>query len=82
MANKPGNRCCKSFLYILKNINSNKNNLSLDDLIIKTKEIIGLKHYSIKMQKSYINWLKQFHNFVNKDITDYAPKRETSIFYF
>ncbi len=40
------------------NVNSDKDNLSLDDLIIKTKEIISLKHYSIKTQKSYISWLK------------------------
>ena len=53
------------------NVNSDKDNLSLDDLVIKTKEIISLKHYSIKTQKSYINWLKQFYNFVNKDTTDY-----------
>ena len=51
-----------------KNVNSDKNNLSLDDLVIKTKEIISLKHYLIKTQKSYINWLKQFYNFVKINI--------------
>ena len=51
-----------------QNVNSDKDNLSLDDLVIKTKEIINLKHYSIKTQKSYINWLKQFYNFVKINI--------------
>jgi len=51
-----------------QNVNSDKDNLSLDDLVIKTKEIISLKHYLIKTQKSYINWLKQFYNFVKINI--------------
>ena len=51
-----------------QNVNSDKDNLSLDDLVIKTKEIISLKHYSIRTQKSYINWLKQFYNFVKINI--------------
>ena len=50
------------------NVNSDKDNLSLDDLVVKTKEIINLKHYSIKTEKSYINWLKQFYDFVKINI--------------
>jgi len=47
------------------NVNSDKDNLSLDDLVTKTKEIINLKHYSTKTQKSYINLFSVIQDFAS-----------------
>jgi len=58
------------FLTFLKCDGSENSTLTIDEIVKKTKDIIRLKHYSVRTGKSYINWIKQFLKFTNKSIDE------------
>ena len=60
------------FSIFLRSKEEPKSHLSLDYLIEKTLEIIRLRHYSEKTGKSYINWIKQFYNFSQKEANEFS----------
>lgn len=58
------------FLTFLKRDGAENSTLTIDDIVKKTNDIIRLKHYSARTGKSYINWIKQFLKFTNKNINE------------
>ncbi|MCP4270146.1 MAG: hypothetical protein GY777_31995, partial [Candidatus Brocadiaceae bacterium] len=52
-------------------------NFDLKEIINKTKEIIRIKHYSYSTERTYVDWMKRFFNYMvevkGKDFSQSKP---------
>ena len=54
--------------------------MTLESALAKTREIIVLRHLSLKTEKSYLGWISRYSRFISERCRDGTPESKMEAF--